>query len=133
RRPALHARGRRVLRGVRRDRRRPGADAGRVGRRVPHRRAGAEDARRAAALRLPPALRAQGTVLAEHGAGAVDGRAASACGPAGRRGDGVPRDATPRGSGMTTPTANGTQAAARAERHRFHDYESPTQWTWAAA
>lgn len=34
---------------------------------------------------------------------------------------------------MTPPTANDANAAPRAERHRFHGYESSTQWTWAAA
>jgi glucose-6-phosphate 1-dehydrogenase len=52
-----------VLRRVRRHRRRPGTDPGRLGRRVPDRRTDPEDARFAAALRVPPALRAQGPVL----------------------------------------------------------------------
>jgi glucokinase len=82
----LPAHARCVLRGVRRDRRRPGADPGRVGRGVPDRRTGAADVAAAAALRFSPALRAQGTILRGAGRCADRRRAASATRAAGRGG-----------------------------------------------
>src|SRR5690606_38138991 len=123
----------RVLRGVRRRLRRPGAHPGRMGRRVPHRRRGAEDAGRAPAFGLPAAFRAQGTVLARDGEGALAGGAASQCRPA-RRG----RHRASRGAGdaddMSTHDASPeATATAPAPNVHMHAYESATQWTWGAA
>src|SRR5690606_20010062 len=132
RRSAQHARGRRVLRRVRRDLGRPRADPRRLGRRVPDRRPGAEDARRPAALRLPPALRAQGPLLADDGAGALARRAAPARRPARHGRDRAPGSAG-GAAGVTSHGARTEPSPAFRSRVRMHSYESQTQWTWGAA
>src|SRR5690606_33906643 len=104
-----HARGGRVLRRVRGDRRRPGADHGRLGRRLPQRRDGAAAAALAAALRFPPALRGQGPLRPRDGAGPDH-----------------------RGPASATRTARRGRAGAAA-MIRFHSSRNPDAWRWAVA
>ncbi len=73
RRHAVPARHRHVLRGLRCGSGRPGAHAGGVGRRIPHRRHDPGIAAVACAFRFPPALRTQGPVLSSDGTGTGPG------------------------------------------------------------
>src|SRR5690606_15994106 len=106
------------------------AHAGRLAGRFPHRRHGADHAGRAAALRLPPAFRAQGAVFADHGprahgCGTAHGAGAAGCGRhrprAVREDQGMMEDRRATGPGDL------------AARMRLHTYDSATQWAWGAA
>src|SRR5690606_2276345 len=120
-----------VLRGVRRHRRRPRADHRRLGRGLPDRRRGPQDPVAAAALGLSPTLRAQGAVLAEHGAGTLDGGPASARRPARLRGHG-----TASGGGDMKPLdqeQHKPDMEIAGPRVHFLSYQSAEQWAWAGA
>src|SRR3546814_7635944 len=106
-------------------------DHRRLGRRFPDRRRGPQDPVAAAAFRLPPALRAQGAVFAEHGAGALDGGTASARRPARQRGH------RPANGGGDMKPLDQEQHKPDMEiagpRVHFLSYQSAEQWAWAGA
>src|SRR3546814_18732494 len=82
-------------------------------------------------FRLPPALRAQGSGFAEHGAGALDGGTASARRPARHRGH------RPANGGGDMKPLDQEQHKPDMEiagpRVHFLSYQSAEQWAWAGA
>ena len=107
---------------------------GGLGRRVPHRRPGAQDAGLDPPLRLPPALRAQGPLLRRDVARAVAGRHPSTAGPAWRGGV-CGRLREPVGGARMTPAIDPLQGIDpdALDRVVLLRHASASAWTEAVA